>query len=566
MYRHAIVLESPSWIAASSLAGPPRSEWPEDAWVRVRHASGHHGRFRAALTGKVLELAAEVTVPAGWDAARTPAHPEWYLRDHVLFFLDPGHDHLSRRLISVGRDGHVQLEDLCHFMGEELSDVQTAKLDVKPLQPRVEVSAIRAGWRVRICIPRAELGLADGGPEHGVPLGIHARLCCAGAVMLPPACFPDAPPLWSTNPFAFADLLPADAPLAIERLDFGKPVWRTADVTSAIAIEGRLGAGAPRAGICRVSVTHADGSTVDSSEHRWRATGRSLRLRVPVDYPFTSKWTTHVLAQTAHVDLTFLDPDGRRLWQGGYPFGFDGGILVRDPYGSIPDRAPWNRRPDPERSDFVDAYRAWLLSKLPAWQPRTTRQGAPSDFFLKARRREDDLDLMRPSVMRDIARLIRRKFPDWQDGLCAAALLLHHPCLTVHSSNWARIASAADSPTILRLGGCFCSETARVAAELADLLGSVYRVPLRGFVLGLRGHLSGLVETPIGDVLIDPMLGIYYHTLDNRRLATLDEMRADARITRRMWTRPWAHGHEFFLGVANQVKAPRPSTAITYPR
>lgn len=565
MYRHAIALDSPTWTAAATLAGPPQAAWPLDAWVEVRHGCGHDGRFRAALTADVLELAAEIIAPPGWDDRHATLHPEWYNRDHVLFFLDPQHDHLSRRLIAVGRDGHVHLEDICHFMGEEMADVQTAKLDAPPLQPEVTVVATATGWRVRISLPRASLALIGGGPERGVPIGIHARLFCAGAIMLPPAYFPPAAPFWSTNPFSFADLLPPDAPLAVERLDFGKPVWRTADITSAIAIDARLSATAPRTGLCRVTVMHADGTTTDAADHPWRARGKNLRLSVPVDYPFTSKWTTHALAQTAHVTLTFLGDGGNILWQGSYPFGFDGGIIVRDPYGLIPDRAPYNRRPDPERADFVDAYRAWLLAKLPHWRPRTTRQGAPSDFFLQAKRREDDLDLMRPGVMRDIARLIRRRFPDWQDGLCAASMVLQHPCLTTHSSSWARVAATADGPTVLRLGGCFCSDTAPLAAELAEILGRLYRVPMQGFTLGLRGHLTGLIETPLGEVLIDPMLGIYYHTLDNRRLATLDEMRADPRIARRMWTRPWAHGHEFFLGIANQVKAQRPATAISYP-
>lgn len=563
MYRHALALASPTWTAAAAPAGPPAETWPDDGWVAVRHAAGHRVRFRAALTAELLELAAEVEAPAGF-VDRSELHPEWYLREHVLFFLDPGNGHLVRRMVAVGRDGRVECEDILHFMGEEVGDVQKAKLEAPPLAPAVAVAATAAGWRVRIAIARATLGLRDGGPEGGVPIGLHARYSCTGDELHEPAHWPPAAPWWSDNPFTFADLLPAGAPLAVEHVDFGEPVWRTGPVGSQLALIARLAAGTPRTGRCRVTVVHADGQGA-SVDHPWRARGRTLRLDVPVDYPFTSKWTTHALARNAHVGVDLLDAAGRLLWHGSWPFGFDGGVIVREPYGRIPDRAPWNRRPAPERPDFVDAHRAWLLTQLPAWKPRTTRQGAPSDFFLQARRREDSIDLMRPTVLRDLARLIRRRFSDWQDGLCAASLLLHHPCLTVHSPVWAKPAATADCPSILRLGGCFCSETARLAAALADELGRLYRVPLRGAVLGLRGHLTGIVDTPLGEVLIDPMLGLWYHTLDNRRLATLAEMREDARIATRMWTLPEARGHRFFDGVRNQVKRPPAASTISYP-
>jgi hypothetical protein len=284
-----------------------------------------------------------------------------------------------------------------------------------------------------------------------------------------------------------------------------------------------------------------------------------------VDYPFTSKWAPDV-RKIARLEITVQGAVGRALWHASYPFGFDAGIIVREPFGLLGRSAAGARRPGPEDPAFVDKYRAWLLRRLPDWLWTTTRTGAPSDFYLRATRRKDDVDLMCPDAIAALARLVRRKFDEWQDALCAASLMLHHPCLTAHSPAWSRVAGCAEAGTVLRLGGCFCSETARLAAVLAEALGPLYGVRLKGYTLGLRGHITGLVETPLGDVPVDPMLGIYYHTLNNRRLATMREMQADPRIALRMWAFPRARdGRPLFAEAPAPIKRPCVDGSLMYP-
>jgi hypothetical protein len=67
--------------------------------------------------------------------------------------------------------------------------------------------------------------------------------------------------------------------------------------------------------------------------------------------------------------------------------------------------------------------------------------------------------------------MIAHRFPDWQDALCAAAMWVHHPCVTRHSSSWNRIANVSSIDTIPRLGGCFCGDTARLTAALSEHIG-----------------------------------------------------------------------------------------------
>lgn len=563
MLRHEIVLNPSLWEAAVVRVGRLEGTWPRDGWRELSHPDGVRGRFRVALTRDSLELAGEIREPRGWEKRWGCQHPEWYYRDHVVLLVDPGHDHTTRRMVAVLRDGQVCNEDAWHLDGEERADVFRSELKMPPLQARVQVSETGRGWRVLVRVPRRRLAGLGGRLALRTPLGLQLRMGVGGAVLKPAVCWPPADPQWGDGPFAFGDVVERGAGLTVTGMDFGKPVWQTGDVTSRLKLGGRVRRKG-MTGTCSVTITGTDGGC-ETTVHAWRAAGRDVQMTVPIGYPFASKWAPDCL-RIARVGVAMLGADGRLLWHASYPFGFDAGIIVREPFGLMGRGVAGRRRPNPDDPAFVDRYRAWLLRRLPDWRWTTTRQGAASDFYLKAGRREDDVDLMRPDVMAVLARLVHRKFSNWQDGLSAASMLLHHPCLTVHSSVWNRLAGIADAPTVLRLGGCFCSETGRLAALLAEALGPLYGVKLKGFTLGLRGHISGLVETPVGDVLVDPMLGVCYPALDNRRLATLQEMQADPRIAARMWALPRSkEGAAFFGGAQAPIKRELAEASLVYP-
>ena len=175
------------------------------------------------------------------------------------------------------------------------------------------------------------------------------------------------------------------------------------------------------------------------------------------------------------------------------------------------------------------------------------------------------LDLMDPDALAQAAEMIAGRFPHWPDALAAAAMWIYHPAITRHSPSWSRVAGEASLRTIPRLAGCFCGDTARLTAVLAEEIGRRLGVPMVAYSLGLRGHLATLVVTPIGQVVLDGMIGLWYHTLDNTRLATLDEMRADPAIALRMWYAPRAHGHEFFHGNIIQRIQPYRQGALVWP-
>lgn len=127
------------------------------------------------------------------------------------------------------------------------------------------------------------------------------------------------------------------------------------------------------------------------------------------------------------------------------------------------------------------------------------------------------------------------------------------------------MSNGASIETIPRLGGCFCGDTTCLTALLAEKIGLRLGVPIRGMSMGLRGHLATLVGTPMGEVVIDGMLGLWFHALDNTRLATLDEMRTQREIAQRVWYAPRAQDHEFFYGVDDQLIRPIKSGPLVWP-
>lgn len=299
-----------------------------------------------------------------------------------------------------------------------------------------------------------------------------------------------------------------------------------------------------------IAATLPEDSEQPQPSAAWKAEAGVAEVALPVVFSHRAKWASNVRL-TARLRLTIRDAGGQTLWAAEYPFGFDCGIIVRERYGAR--GRPLPARPEPSDPDYLYRQRAYLVARLPDYRRRTTREGAPSDFYLDDVDGGEHHDLIAPDALGRAAAMLAGRFHDWQDALAAAALWAYHPCITRHSATWAPVASQAAVGTLPRVNGCFCGDVARLVAALAEKVGECLAVPLSGHTLGLRGHLATLVATPLGRVVLDGMLGHWYRTLDNTRLATLEEMRAEAAIVRRVWYCPRAHGHEFYHGVQDQI-------------
>ena len=472
-----------------------------------------------------------------------PAYPEWYFRRHFVVFLNPGHDHATRWTYTVDDAGQVTGKSEWVLPGEESQDTGTAALP-KPPEARGSFEHLdERRFSIRLTVP-----VAAEWNDPAQPLGLAVKVGFHEECIPFPLQWP-APQLWGKDtPLLFGDLYLRDPVLHVEELTFEKPAWGGA--ASALRLRAQVASGAPRAGTLRLlTVLPGDSEQPQPGTH-WNAQDGALDLRAPVLFPHRGKWSPDSKG-IAQLRVELRDLKDEALWRGTFPFGFDAGIIIREIYG--PRGRPLPDRPAPTAPDFVERFRAYVLARMPDYQPRTTREGAPSDFYLEDRNAEAPLDLSADGALERVAAQLVERFPDWQDALCAAALWVYHPSITRHSSAWSRAAWVSTTESIPRLGGCFCGDSARLLGRLSERIGVRAKEPLQSLHLGLRGHITTLVATPIGRVVIDGMLGLWFHTLDNRRLATLEEMRAEAKIAGRMWYCPRGNGHEFFHGVHDQV-------------
>lgn len=513
---------------------------------------GHTARVWVFVSGEALEVAA---IGAAKPGRIRPAYPEWYLRDHFVVMLNPGHDHRTRRMYSVDEHGTVRGEAALIFPGEEPADAPKMKL---PDPPAAEGSFQALGpdrYFARLRIPAADLW-------RGNLTGFGVKVCLHDEIVPEALAWPVFP-AWSRDlPFAFCDLYAATPALKVTRIECPEPAW--GGEACKIVLSGTVNADF-KAGRARAEVVLPPEPGTTSSEVTWEAQGGNFRATVPVVFPHRAKWSNPVdLAGRLHLTVEAGVPGSGARWQAGFVFGFDMGIIVRERYGA--QGKPLPPRPKPNDPDFVNRFRAYVLARIPNYRMRTTAQGAPSDFYLEDNESGAHLDLSKPGSLERAAEMLTQRFPDWQDALCASAAWVYHPMITRHSSSWTGTSGQATLETLIRLGGCFCSDTSVLTAALAEKIGARLNVPITGYAMGLRGHLCTLLETPLGRVAIDGMHGLYYHALDNTRLATLDEMRTQREVTKRMWYFPGTNEEDFYFNNYTQTIRPAGSRTLQWPR
>ncbi len=536
--RWSTVLNSPS-LMAKPWQEQLTPESQERSVVLRLGPDGEGRRAAVAVEAKGDGLQVSALGEGRANVAR-PAHPEWYYRDHLVVFLNPGHDHATRWLYAVDDEGKVIREAAWTAPGEAPADHPTRELAEPPAAEgefrRLGDGRFWARLRWSVALPTLPLGVK-------IKVGFHEE------VIPRPLVWPEQPAWMDDLPLSYGDLFAVKPAVAVESLDFHEPAW--GGEPSRVAMRMAIAPGGPREGSVDIVAILPEDSEQPQPSVAWKASpSDAAEVILPVVFPHRAKWASDVRL-TARLRLTVRDGGGRALWAAEYPFGFDCGIIVRERYGSA--GASPSPRPEPSDPDFVNLYRAYLLARLPAYRRRTTREGAPSDFYLEDADGGEHLDLMAPDALDRVAAMLARRFPDWQDALAAAALWAYHPCITRHSSSWSVVASQAAVGTIPRVNGCFCGDVARLTAALAEKVGERLGMPFKGYTVGMRGHLSTMVESPLGRVVLDGMLGHAYLTLDNTRLATLEEMRANDAIVRRLWYCPRAHGHEFYFGVHDQI-------------
>lgn len=547
--RWAQVLHSPQVIANEQVFDLARLSQKEQTLLLGPDDNGRTAQVGISLCDGLLTVSVLANGLSEYGAR--PDHEEWYNRAHLAVMANPKHDHMTRHLYAVDDLGDVITE--AHFAcpGEELGDDAARALDDHPVANGSFQYLDDARFFAQVSFAAEDFWNEVGLAGLALRVGFHE-------IPMPDSLAWPTRVTWTRDmPLVYGDLYQNEASFYVNDMDLGTPVW--GGDPSPIFLDCQFANEGAHSGQVLVRFDLPTDGVYEEGPFDWACEGASGQIEIPLVFPFRAKWANGLM-NVARLHLDITDEHGKMIWRAVYPFGFDTGILVRERFGG-----QWQDRPEPGHADFLNAFRGYILSRLPNYSHETTREGAPSDFYLMDLDGDAHVDLSASNALDQVAAVLASRFPNWQDALCAAAMWVHHPCVTRHSSTWSRVSNGASIETIPRLAGCFCGDTTRLTALLAEKIGARLGVPLQGLSMGLRGHLGTLVKSPIGHVVIDGMLGLWFHVLDNTRLATLEEMRSCREIGERVWYAPRASGHEFFYGVDNQLIRPFKSGPLVWP-
>ncbi len=513
---------------------------------------GRSARVAVTADGDAVEFAFEAS---GLPSPVKPAHEEWHNRAHVVVQLNCGHDHATRMQYGVDDAGNVTAAAPWTVPGEEPRDGPAVAVAAPPAGEGSVDPPGENGVRATLRLPAGAVWLA-GAPISGlaVKVGFHEE------VIPEPLAWPASRRWWEADlPVGYGDLYRAEPDLTVESVEVPRPAW---SFPTKVTVRGAVADGGPEAGTITARVVLPDDSVESFGPADWQASGGSFEAGLAAVFPHRGKWEGRQgIAGT--LEVTLAADGGKPVWAGSFPFGFDFGIIVRERFGPQGEHPP--ARPEPSDPDFVEKYRRYILARLPDYRAATTATGAPSDFYLADPDGDGSLDLSARDWPDRLVDFLAGRFDRWDDALAAIPMWLYHPLVTRHSSSWAKISGAVAVDAIPRVGGCFCGDTARAGAFLAERLGKRLDMPLRAWSIGLRGHLATLVDTPVGRVVIDGMIGLWFHALDNTRLATLEEMRADREVVDRMWYCPRRHGKELFFHRYDQIIRAWPAGEARFP-
>jgi hypothetical protein len=434
------------------------------------------------------------TVEDGWlvlryrsaGAALVGGKDPWYYDSHVVFLFDWDHDHRTRHLLALGPDGAVLKESReLACVGEDEAHMLTAQL---PPAPR-RIDSRPGELRVDL----------EGVP--GPVVGISAEAVLGERPTRGVRLVPNRAPL------EFADLYLRNAAV-VRGIDFGSPEWKMHHIRVA--------------------------TDVASPHITTRFMDRSFETtdpgRVPVFFDRRAKWTNGMRLDAA-LEMTVDD------WRASFPVSFDHGLIPRDRLGEVSDRT----RPAPDDPDFVAKIERYYLAMLPDFR-RVREDG----YWLVAEGHR--IDLLGGRVVDELCALIRSIFDDPADALCAISVLIGSSAGVLHSAPRAHVAAVIDPEDQFALGAGFCGDVANLGGLMAERIAPRYGLEWRSYRAGLDGHVVCAIEWAGAFHIIDPMVGKFFYAMDNRRLATLEEMTRVPEISYRVDCFNRAHGHEFYVG------------------
>lgn len=474
-----------------------------DGAVRVRWTS-------AGLRVHVQVRGARLDALAGRDAQAEQVH--------VTLDTGHGHTHYAHFMAAAGGERKFWRDETSYIQTlfkHQCTDNSMGSADLADPDWSARIEPTGEGYAAVFDLSWKTLQLRARPPVLGLNVRIEGRAPVYEQLFLAPPRFRLA-----GDPFTFADLYLGDSPVTIEEIDLGIPTYtantgratvrnRTArPVALTLQAENRLA--------MRRCVTRSKPVPV-------RLKAREVKA---VEFPFYvnpeekmgGPQKIRLVARQGTVEHF------RAIWGNTYC----GPVSAYERYGRAIGPA---RNPKPGARDFMLRKNRHLCSRIPQFQRLTTRDGAPSDFFLRAEDGSAEFNLMKPGVLQEVADYIAARFDNDLDRILGLWMLSQAPFFTRHMSWGHRIMEGADPLSLLRGnfagGGGNCGYHSRAFGGLACHLKLGGRYLNAHGSVSLWGHVISAVGQRGSKAIIDADVGHVFLTRDGRRLATLEEMRAN---------------------------------------
>lgn len=453
-------------------------------------------------------------------------------QDFIRIALDPSHDHLHSYMLFLNIDGINTVWKTACLGGEQRWDISEQKIkcgqerifstfEEKGIEYKIEICPDR--WIADLAIPMETFEIA---PQTTPVAGLGLfRAKSSGRTTYSVW---QAGNYYTNNyqlhmvPQELADLYLAPGGIKVEETNFGDLTWGSNDLAVTLRNDDEL----DRRICLQVKTLYEPGDPFFSnSSTTCLGADSTTVVRLPYAISFRKKWALKITDRQKLI-IQIEDTETRKpLYRAEYTVSYINGLIAAERYGQAPVA-----NPSPGETDFLEKKREYILGRIPEFKRLSTSDGALSDFVLRSADGQCRFNLMEPGVMNQIADFLSNLFDNDIDRLLGATMFLHQRSVMTHSAALNGI-GILNPLSMLRLGGSACGNRSVLLIDLLQRMRSDQSSDgFEAYYLTLTGHTVATVLMDGRQVMLDADNGLFYYTMDNNRLASLEEMSEDSRI------------------------------------
>ncbi len=409
----------------------------------------------------------------------------WYYNSHFVFHFDFKHDHQHQYEIAVDHDGGIlHIAYTLAVPSEEKEALLKTELDVPDYGIRAKPGRLEIPLNI---IKSNVIGINVTAVLGDNPV-YTASLCKHSA------------------PLYFADLYLEKIP-KVHSINFHYPEWALHHIKIEAEAEKPV-----------IKTSFRDNSFETTNKYH-----------VPCQFDAIAKWNPTLTSDpTLKISVD--------KWEATFPVSFDHGIIPRDLMGKKEDSI----RPATDDPNFPEKMRKYYLAMLP-----NLKRVIDNGYYLVSDNHK--IDLLGDTVIEDLNTIISDIFSDPIDALCGISALIGSAAGILHSAPCSKVCGQIHPNDIFALGKGFCGDVANLLGLMAEKIAPHYGLDWKSYYVDLAGHVVCAIEWDKKFYILDPMVGKFFYTLDNTRLATLDEMCKIPEITYRVDCYNKTYDHEFYV-------------------